>query len=135
MNKAMEESSMGRAAGRSERESPSAMGSGEGGRGGATSDVSCSCAEDARDKSTDASDRLSADEASSKGAADGTEAGDATGKGEGSGGKEGEASKGWSGGSPRAGRGAEGTWTGKSGRGTDVPRASGCRGENQPECG
>ena len=88
--------------------------------------------DEAREESIEASDRLSSDDASSKGAAEGAEVGEGGKAGDGSGGKAGDARSGCSGESPTAGKGAEGTCTGKSGRGTEVPRARGCNGR-KPE--
>ena len=92
--------------------------------------MASSSEDEAREESTEASDRLSSDDASSRGATEGAEAGERGNAGDGSGGKAGDARSGWSDESPTAGRGAEGTCTGKSGRGTEVPRASGCSGRN-----
>ena len=103
---------------------------GDGGRGAELPAISTSECDDDEDESTQASDALSTGESSPGSGKGAREAGDADfrGSGDGSGGKAGEGTKGTSGLRPRAGKGADGIWTAKSGRGTDVPRASGCSG-------
>ena len=111
-------------------EGDAGKGRGEGGRGAEPPSISASGFEEDEDKSTEASDALSTGDSTacsggkSKGAGDG----DGADTGDGSGGKAGEASSGSSGFRPRVGKGADGMCMGKSGSGTDVPRASGCSG-------
>ena len=105
------------------------MPAGAGGRGGEVPSHPPFLHRDLK-KRKKASDALSTGDSTSCSGGNSNGAGDGDGAdaGDGSGGKAGEASSGSSGFRPRVGKGADGMCTGKSGRGTDVPRASGCSG-------
>ena len=97
---------------------------GDGGRGAELPAISTLECDDDEDESTEASDALSTGELSpGSGSVPKKPGTHSRGSGDGSGGKAGEGTNGTSGWRPRAGKG-----TVKSGRGTDVPRASGCSG-------